>query len=152
MRPLEGVRVLDLSRVVAGAMAGAVLADLGAEVWKVEQPEKGDPLREWVNHGEPLWWRVYGRNKLCISLNFQRPESKKLIRKLVEKADVVLENFIPGTLERYGIGFDVMSGWNPKLIMGSISGWGQSGPESKKPGFGTLVEAATGLAAMSGDP
>ncbi len=152
MRPLEGLRVVDLSRVVAGGMAGTVLADLGADVIKVEQPGSGDPFRKWLKEGQPLWWRVYARNKRCITLDFQKPEGKDLLKKLVVDADVVLENFIPGTMERNGIGFDVMRSWNPKLILGSISGWGQTGPGSKRPGFGTLVEAATGLAAMTGDP
>ena len=151
-RPLEGVRVLDLSRMIAGAVTGMLLADFGADVVKVEQPGIGDPLRQWTTDGRMFWWQVYGRNKRCITLNLRSPEGLALMRDLVPKFDVVIESFVPGTLERLGLGWDVLRVWNPRLILVRISGWGQEGPGSERPGFGTLVEAASGFAAMNGEP
>jgi len=152
VKPLEGVRVLDLSRMIAGGVAGMLLADFGADVVKVEQPGSGDPLRQWTSAGNPLWWKVYGRNKRYITLNLKDREGKDLLQRLVPRFDVVMESFVPGTLERLGLGWDMLSAWNPKLILVRISGWGQSGPSSQRPGFGTLVEAASGFAAMNGEP
>lgn len=152
MKPLEGVRVLDLSRMIAGGVAGMLLADFGADVVKVEQPGSGDPLRQWTAEGEPFWWQVYARNKRFITLNLKTPDGRELLRQLVPKFDVVTESFVPGTLERLGLGWDVLREWNPKLILVRISGWGQTGPASQRPGFGTLVEAASGFAAMNGEP
>ena len=151
MSPIEGVRVLDLSRMVAGGVAGMLLADFGADVVKVEQPGAGDPLRQWTAAGRSLWWKVYARNKRCITLNLQAPEGQTLFRKLLPRFDVLLESFIPGTLDRWGLGEDVLRALHPGLIVVRISGWGQDGPGSRRPGFGTLVEAATGFAAMNGD-
>lgn len=151
MGPLEGIRVLDLSRMIAGGTAGMLLADYGADVVKVEQPGVGDPLRRWTHEGEPFWWQVYGRNKRCITLNLNTPEGHGLMRRLVPRFDVLMESFVPGTLERMGLGWDTMRSWHPSLIVVRISGWGQTGPGSQRPGFGTLVEAASGLAAMSGE-
>ena len=152
MKPLHGVRVLDLSRMVAGGMAGMLLADFGADVIKVEQPGTGDPLRQWTTDGHPLWWKVYGRNKRYITLNLKEPQGRELLQRLVPRFDVVMESFVPGTLERMGLGWDVLSGWNSRLILARISGWGQTGPSSQQPGFGTLIEAASGFAAMNGEP
>jgi crotonobetainyl-CoA:carnitine CoA-transferase CaiB-like acyl-CoA transferase len=152
VRPLHGVRVLDLSRMVAGGVAGMLLADFGAEVVKVEQPRTGDPLRQWTSDGHALWWKVYGRNKRYITLNLKDPKGRELLERLVPRFDVVMESFVPGTLERMGLGWDVLSGWNPRLILARISGWGQTGPASQRPGFGTLIEAASGFAAMNGEP
>src|SRR6188474_426682 len=152
MRSLEGIRILDLSRMVAGGMAGMLLADFGADVIKVEQPGTGDPLRQWTTDGHPLWWKVYGRNKRCITLNLKEPRGRELLQRLVPRFDVVMESFVPGTLERMGLGWDVLSGWNSRLILARISGWGQTGPSSQRPGFGTLIEAASGFAAMNGEP
>lgn len=152
MKPLQGVRVLDLSRMVAGGVAGMLLADFGADVIKVEQPGTGDPLRQWTTDGHSLWWRVYGRNKRYITLNLKDPQGRELLRRLVPRFDVVVESFVPGALERLGLGWDVLSGWNPRVILARISGWGQTGPLSQQPGFGTLIEAASGLAAMNGEP
>ena len=152
MKPLQGVRVLDLSRMVAGGVAGMLLADFGAEVVKVEQPRTGDPLRQWTSDGHPLWWKVYGRNKRYITLNLKDPKGRDLLQRLVPRFDVVMESFVPGTLERMGLGWDVLNGWNPRLILARISGWGQTGPASQRPGFGTLIEAASGFAAMNGEP
>ncbi|HEV3214670.1 MAG TPA: CaiB/BaiF CoA-transferase family protein [Vicinamibacterales bacterium] len=152
MRPLEGVRILDLSRMIAGGAAGMLLADFGADVVKVEQPGTGDPLRQWTLEGQPFWWKVYARNKRYITLNLKSDEGKELLRRMLPKFDVMLESFVPGTLERLGLGWDVISTWNPRLILVRISGWGQTGPSSGQPGFGTLVEAASGFAAMNGEP
>ncbi|MFQ5856488.1 MAG: CaiB/BaiF CoA transferase family protein [Anaerolineae bacterium] len=148
---LDGVRVLDLTRLVAGGMLGMLLGDFGADVVKVEQPGQGDPLRKWKLNGQSFWWRVYGRNKRLITLNIKAPEGQALLKTLVQKSDLLLENFIPGILERYGLGWDVLHKWNPSLILVSISGWGQIGPKAQKPGFGTLVEAASGFAMMNGE-
>jgi crotonobetainyl-CoA:carnitine CoA-transferase CaiB-like acyl-CoA transferase len=152
LKPLEGVRVLDLSRMIAGGVAGMLLADFGADVVKVEQPGNGDPLRQWTTDGQALWWKVYARNKRYITLNLKSPEGLLLLRQLLPRFDVVLESFVPGTLERLGLGWDVLRAWHPKLILVRISGWGQTGPSASQPGFGTLVEATSGFAAMNGEP
>ena len=151
-KPLDGVRVLDLSRMIAGGVAGMLLADFGADVVKVEQPGTGDPLRQWTAEGQPFWWKVYARNKRYITLNLKSDDGRELLRQLIPRFDVVLESFVPGTLERLGLGWDVLQAWNPRLILVRISGWGQTGPSSQRPGFGTLVEAASGFAAMNGEP
>lgn len=151
-RALEGVRVLDLSRMIAGGVSGMILADFGADVVKVEEPAHGDPLRQWTTEGAPYWWRVYARNKRFITLNLKHAEGRALLQRLVPRFDVVLESFVPGTLERLGLGWDVLHAWNPRLTLVRISGWGQTGPASRRPGFGTLVEAASGFAAMNGEP
>lgn len=151
-KPLAGVRVLDLSRMVAGGLAGMLLADFGADVVKVEQPGTGDPLRQWTTGGEPFWWKVYARNKRLITLNLKDPAGHELLGQLVPRFDAMIESFVPGTLERLGLGWDVLRTWHPGLILLRISGWGQAGPGSARPGFGTLVEAASGFAAMNGEP
>jgi len=150
-RPLDGIRVLDLSRMVAGGLTGMLLADFGADVVKVEQPGVGDPLRRWTTDGQSLWWKVYGRNKRCITLNIRSDEGRKLLLQMLPKFDVLLESFIPGTMERYRLGWDTLRAAHPGLIMLRISGWGRGGPDSERPGFGTLVEAGSGLAAMTGE-
>ena len=109
-------------------------------------------LRHWTTDGHPLWWQVYGRNKRYITLNLKEPRGRELLERLVPRFDVVMESFVPGTLERMGLGWDVLSGWNSRLILARISGWGQTGPSSQRPGFGTLIEAASGFAAMNGEP
>jgi crotonobetainyl-CoA:carnitine CoA-transferase CaiB-like acyl-CoA transferase len=152
VKPLRGIRVLDLSRMIAGGVAGMQLADFGADVVKVEQPGSGDPLRQWTTDGEPFWWHVYARNKRFITLNLKSPQGLELLSKLVPRFDVVMESFVPGTLERLGLGWEILQRWNPRVILVRISGWGQTGPASQRPGFGTLVEAASGFAAMNGEP
>lgn len=147
-----GVRVLDLSRLVAGGAMGMCLADFGAEVVKVEQPGRGDPLRTWSTEGQPFWWRVYGRNKRSITLNLDSTEGRELLHRLVPRFDVLVESFVPGKLEGWGIGPETLHEWHPGLVVVRVSGWGQDGPNRTQPGFGTLVEAASGLAAMSGEP
>ena len=129
-----------------------LLADFGADVVKVEQPRTGDPLRQWTSSGEAYWWKVYARNKRYITLNLKSDEGKDLLRRLVPRFDAMIESFVPGTLEQLGLGWDTLRVWNPKLILVRISGWGQTGPASTRPGFGTLVEAASGFAAMNGEP
>lgn len=151
MRPLEGLRVLDLSRLVAGGMTGMLLADFGAEVIKVERPGVGDPLRTWTNEGQPFWWKVYGRNKKYVTLNITSPEGLEMFKTMLPTFDVLLESFVPGTMERWGLGWETIHALHPGLIWARISGWGQSGPGSDRPGFGTLVEASTGFAAMNGE-
>lgn len=150
--PLAGVRVLDLSRMVAGGVAGMLLADFGADVVKVEQPRVGDPLRQWTSEGHALWWQVYARNKRFITLDLKSPDGRALFARLVPRFDVVMESFVPGTLERMDLGWDVLRAWHPGLVLLRISGWGQTGPGAERPGFGTLVEAASGFAAMNGEP
>jgi len=152
MLPLEDLHVLDLSRLVAGNMLTLVLADFGADVVKVEQPGKGDPLRTWKTDGMDLWWKVYARNKRSVTLNLAHPKGRDLLLQMVERSDVLVENFVPGTLERWGIGPDVLLAQNPRLVVVRISGWGQTGPYRDRPGLGTLIEAMSGFAAMTGFP
>jgi crotonobetainyl-CoA:carnitine CoA-transferase CaiB-like acyl-CoA transferase len=149
---LAGVRVLDLSRLVAGNVLTQFFADFGADVVKVEQPGIGDPLRTWRTGGLDLWWRVYARNKRSITLDLRHPAARPLLGRLVERSAVVVESFIPGTLERWGIGPEFLFARNPALVLVRISGWGQEGPYRDRPGLGTLVEAMSGVAAMTGFP
>jgi crotonobetainyl-CoA:carnitine CoA-transferase CaiB-like acyl-CoA transferase len=129
-----------------------LLADFGADVVKVEQPGAGDPLRQWTTNGHPFWWKVYGRNKRYITLNVKCVEGRALLKRLVPRFDVVMESFVPGTLERLELGWEQLRDWNPRLVFARISGWGQTGSSAGRPGFGTLVEAASGFAAMNGEP
>ena len=152
MKPLQGIRILDLSRMVAGGIAGMLMADFGAEVVKIEQPGAGDPLRQWTSDGHPLWWKVYARNKRFITLNLKAPEGRDLLLQMLPRFDVLMESFVPGTLERLGLDWDTLRARHPGLVLLRISGWGQTGPDSGRPGFGTLVEAATGFAEMNGEP
>jgi crotonobetainyl-CoA:carnitine CoA-transferase CaiB-like acyl-CoA transferase len=147
--PLAGVRVLDLSRLVAGNMLSLQLADFGADVIKVEPPA-GDPLRDWRDGGKELHWKTYARNKRSIVLNFRHPAAKDALLRLVATADVLIENFRPGTLEEMGLGPDVLHAANPGLVIVRVSGFGQTGPYAPLPGFGTLVEAMSGFAARTG--
>ncbi len=147
--PLAGVRVLDLSRLVAGNMLSLQLADFGADVIKVEPPA-GDPLRDWRDGGNELHWKTYARNKRSIVLNFRHAAAKDVLLRLVASADVLIENFRPGTVEEMGLGPDVLHGENPGLVIVRVSGFGQTGPYAPLPGFGTLVEAMSGFAARTG--
>jgi len=147
--PLDGVRVLDLSRVVAGNMLSLLLADFGAEVVKIESPA-GDPLRDWLVAGVATNWKVYARNKKSVGLDLRKDEAKALLLQLVDSAQVLIENFRPGTLEKMGLGPDVLQARNPKLVIVRVTGWGQTGPYRHKPGFGTLAEGASGFAALNG--
>ncbi|MCS5604873.1 MAG: CoA transferase [Alphaproteobacteria bacterium] len=150
--PLDGVRVLDLSRLVAGNALTHVLADYGAEVIKVERPGKGDDLRNWRVEGKSIHWKVYARNKKSITLNPGDKKGRELLLRLVEDAQVLVENFLPGKLEEWNLGPDALLERNPRLVIVRISGWGQTGPDRDNPGFGSLVEARTGFAAMNGFP
>src|SRR5215216_5755143 len=148
--PLDGIRVLDLSRLVAGNMVSLQLADFGAEVIKIEDPRKGDPLRDWRVEGVSVHWKVYARNKKSVTLNLRDADGRALLRRLAATAQVFIENFRPGTLEQMGIGPDMLLAANPKLIIVRVSGWGQDGPYRDRPGFGTLVESMSGYAARTG--
>jgi crotonobetainyl-CoA:carnitine CoA-transferase CaiB-like acyl-CoA transferase len=150
---LDGIRVIDAATLFAGPLAAMLLADFGAEVVKVEHP-KGDPVR---NHGYKkneinLWWKMISRNKRAVTLNLGAAEGQEMMRGLVEKADVLIENFRPGTLERWGLGPDALQKINPGLVIARVTGFGQIGPYSGRPGFGTLAEAMSGFAAMTGEP
>jgi crotonobetainyl-CoA:carnitine CoA-transferase CaiB-like acyl-CoA transferase len=147
--PLDGVRVLDLSRLVAGNMLSLQLGDLGAEVMKVEPP-RGDPLRDWLDAGKPLFWKTYARNKRSLVLDLRIAEAREALLRLAAGADVLIENYRPGTLEEMQLGPEVLHARNPDLILVRISGFGQTGPYAELPGFGTLVEAMSGFAARTG--
>lgn len=148
--PLTGVRVLDLSRLVAGNMLTHILADFGAEVVKVERPGTGDDLRSWRVEGLSLFWKVYARNKKSLTLDLRKARGRDVLLTLVRSAQVVVENFVPGTLERWGLGAEALLAANPRLVFVRISGWGQAGLYRDKPGFGTLVEGMSGFAAQNG--
>ncbi len=150
--PLDGIRVLDLTRLIAGNMLSLQLADFGADVIKVEPAGNGDPLRAWTEDGISAFWSVYCRNKRSLSLNFRTPGAAGIILKLVETADVLIENFRPGRMEDMGLGPDVLLVKNPQLVIARVSGFGQTGPYKKRPGFGTLVEAMSGFASRNGFP
>ena len=148
--PLDGVRVLDLSRLVAGNMLSLQLADFGAEVIKIEDPAKGDPLRDWRVEGVSVHWKVYARNKKSLTLNLRERDGRELLLRLAETAQVFIENFRPGTLEEMGLSPATLHQRNGRLIIVRVSGWGQDGPYKDKPGFGTLVEGLSGFAAKTG--
>jgi len=147
---LGDLRVVDCSRLIAGGVLATMLADLGADVIKVENPKGGDPLRTWSKSLGELWWKVYARGKRSITLNLTKPEGQALLRRLVKTADVLIENYVPGTFEKWGLGWDALSKENPRLVMVRVSGWGQDGPYRDRPGFGTMVEAMSGFAATTG--
>ena len=152
--PLDGVRVLDVSTVLAGPLACQVLGDFGADVIKVEHPRHGDSMRSHgpAKDGVPLWWTVLGRNKRCVGLYLGDPEGAEVFRELARTAQVVVENFRPGTLERWGLGPDVLRADNPGLVLVRVTGFGQTGPYAARPGFGTLAEAMSGFAHVTGQP
>lgn len=149
--PLAGVRALDLSRLVAGNMLSLQLADFGADVIKIE-PSSGDPLRDWRDSDRQLHWKTYARNKRSVVLNLRQQEARDALLRLVKTADVLIENYRPGTLEEMKLGPDILLGVNSDLIIVRISGFGQTGPYASLPGFGTLVEAMSGFAARTGFP
>ena len=147
--PLNGVRVLDLSRLIAGNQLTQVLADFGADVIKLEPPT-GDTLRAWQTKGVAINWKIYARSKQSLALELRKPEARDLLLKLVPSAAVFVESFRPGTLEKMGLGPEVLLARNPQLIIVRISGWGQTGPYKQRPGFGTLVEGMSGFASLNG--
>ena len=152
--PLAGLKVLDLSIIVAGGTASSLLADFGAEVIKVERPGAGDPLRNWgpFANGVSLWWKVHSRNKKSITLNLATPEGQDILKKLAAQADVLIEGFRPGAMERWGLGPDDLQAVNAKLGMLRFSGFGQTGPYKDRPGFGTIAECMSGYISMTGFP
>ena len=152
MLPLENFKILDLSRLAAGNMVSHMFADFGADVIKVEKPGKGDDLRNWEVNDIAHWWAVYSRNKRSIALNLREEEGLNLLKELVKSSDVFIENFVPGTLEKWGVGPDKLLELNKDLVILRISGWGQTGIYKEAPGFGSLVEGMSGFASMTGEP
>lgn len=150
--PLTDIRVIELGQLIAGPFCGQLLGDMGADVIKVEPPGQGDPMRNWGREGYPLSWSIYARNKRCITANLREPEGQDLIRKLVAEADILLENFRPGTMERWGLGYEDLAKINPGLIMVRVSGYGQTGPYAKRPGYASVGEAMGGLRYVIGEP
>lgn len=152
---LEGLRVIELGSLIAGPFAGRLLGDFGAEVLKVEAPDLPDPMREWGRHrykGRTLWWPIHSRNKKCITLNLRTEAGQDLLRRLVQKSDVLIENFRPGTMEKWGLGWEELSTLNPGLIMVRVSGFGQTGPYRDRAGFGNVGEAMGGMRHITGYP
>ena len=151
---LQGLKVVEMGQLIAGPFAAKTLGDFGAEVIKIEAPGSGDPLRNWrlVKDGTSVWWQVQSRNKRSIALDLRQPEGQDIARRLIARADVLVENFRPGTLEGWGLGYEALSQQNPGLIMLRISGYGQSGPYRDLPGFGAIGEAMGGLRHLTGEP
>ena len=154
MGPLQGVKVLELGTLIAGPFCGKTLADFGAEVIKVEPPGEGDPLRRWrrMRNGVSLWWHVQSRNKKSITLDLRQPEGQAIVRRLARECDIVIENFRPGALERWNLGWDTLSRENPNLVLVRISGYGQTGPYRERPGFAAIGEAMGGMRYITGFP
>ena len=152
--PLSGIRVLELGTLIAAPFAARLFAEFGAEVIKVESPEAGDPLRGWrgLHKGTSLWWYLQARNKKSIAVDMKAPGGAEAVKRLAASADVVIENFRPGALEKLGLGWDELSKLNPKLVLVRISGYGQSGPYRNRPGFGAIGEAMGGLRYITGEP
>ena len=152
--PLSGLKVIELGQLIAGPFATKLLGEFGADVIKVEPPGTGDPLRKWrmIEDGTSLWWHVQTRNKRSVSLDLRTAEGQDLVRQLAADADVLVENFRPGTLEQWGLSYEALSAANPGLIMVRVSGYGQTGPYRDKPGFGVIGEAMGGLRYLTGQP
>lgn len=153
--PLDDIRVIEMGSLLAGPFCGQLLGDFGAEVIKIEDPKSGDPLRQWGREkpqGQSLWWPIVGRNKKSITINLRAPEGQDLVRKLVAEADVLLENFRPGTLERWGLSPEELWKINPGLIVTRVTGYGQTGPYASRAGFGAIGEAMGGIRHVTGDP
>jgi crotonobetainyl-CoA:carnitine CoA-transferase CaiB-like acyl-CoA transferase len=151
--PLADLRVIDASTLFAGPLAAMLLGDFGADVLKIEHP-RGDPARThgMAKRGTPLWWKLIGRNKRAITLYLGAPEGQALFRRLARNADIIVENFRPGTLERWDLGYETLAADNPRLILVRVTAYGQFGPYSKRPGFGTIAEAMSGFASITGQP
>jgi len=152
--PLQGVKVVEIGTLIAGPYAASLLAQFGAEVIKIESPTDGDPLRKWrkLHNGTSLWWYSQSRNKKSVTLNLKSEEGQQIVRDLVKDADIVIENFRPGTLEGWGLGWEQLSKINPSLIMVRVSGYGQTGPYHKRPGFAAIAESMGGLRGLVGYP
>jgi formyl-CoA transferase len=154
MGPLSDIKVLELGTLIAGPFCSRVLAEFGAQVIKVEAPDGGDPLRQWrkLHHGTSLWWYVQARNKKSVTVNMREPEGQEIVRRLAAQADIVIENFRPGALEKWGLGWEALSRGNPGLVMVRLSGYGQTGPYRNRAGFGAIGEAMGGLRYVTGYP
>jgi len=153
--PLKDIRVVEMGQLLAGPFCGQLLADFGAEVLKIEPPGVGDPMREWGRekpHGKSLWFPVVGRNKKSVTLNLRTPDGQDIARRLIAQSDILVENFRPGTLERWGLDYATLSALNPKLIMVRVTGYGQTGPYAHRAGFGAIGEAMGGLRHVVGTP
>jgi formyl-CoA transferase len=153
--PLSDLRVIEMGQLLAGPFCGQLYGDFGAEVIKIEQPKIGDPMREWGRekpHGKSLWWPVVARNKKSVTLNIREAEAQDILRDLVSRSDILIENFRPGTMEKWGLGYDALSRINPRLIMIRVSGFGQTGPRAAEAGFGSIGEAMGGLRYVMGEP
>lgn len=154
IKPLSGIRVLELGQLIAGPFAAKMLGEFGAEVIKIEPPELGDPLRKWrlLHDDTSVWWEVQSRNKQSVTLDLRQPEAQEVVRQLVATTDILVENFRPGTLEKWGLGWEELHAINPGLIMLRVSGYGQTGPYRDRAGFGVVGEAMGGLRQLSGEP
>jgi formyl-CoA transferase len=152
--PLAGLKVVELGQLIAGPFAGKTLADFGADVIKVEPPGDGDPLRKWrmLHHGTSVWWQVQSRNKRSVVLDLRSDEGRADARRLIDEADVLIENFKPGTMEKWGLGYEALAATNPGLVMLRISGYGQTGPYRDLPGFAVVAEAMGGMRHLMGEP
>jgi formyl-CoA transferase len=152
--PLTGIRVLELGSLIAGPFCAKTLADFGAEVIKIEPPGEGDPLRKWrrMRDGTSLWWQVQSRNKKSVTCNLRRPEGQDIVRRLARTAHIVVENFRPGALEKWNLGWEQLAAQNPKLVMVRISGYGQTGPYKERPGFAAIAEGMGGFRYVNGFP
>jgi len=151
--PLAGLKIIEMGSFIAGPFCGQLLADFGADVVKLEPPGTGDAMRQWgvsKKDGKSLWWPVIARNKQSVTLDLRRPEGRELARRLIAEADVLVENFRPGTLEDWGLGPDVLKAENPGLIVARVSGFGQTGPYAKRAGFGSVAEAMAGMRGLAG--
>jgi len=153
-KPLAGLKVIELGTLIAGPFCTRILAEFGAEVIKVESPDGGDPLRKWrkLYEGTSLWWYVQSRNKKSVTANLKHPEGREFVKKLIGEADILVENFRPGVLEKLGLGWEPLSALNPKLVMVRLSGFGQTGPYKDQPGFGAVGESMGGLRYVTGFP
>ena len=153
-KPLEGVKVIELGQLIAGPFAGKMFAEFGAEVIKIEAPKGGDPLRAWrkLHNGTSLWWYVQGRNKKSVTVDMRRAEGQDVVRRLAKDADVVIENFRPGTMEKWGLGYERLAAENPGLVMLRLSGFGQTGPYRDQAGFGAVGESMGGVRYLTGYP
>lgn len=150
--PLTDIRVIELGQLIAGPYCGQLLADFGADVIKVESPGKGDPMRDWGRGDFPLWWTICARNKRCVTADLRVTEGQNIVKRLVKDADMLLENFRPGTLEKWGLGYDDLKAINPGLIMIRVSGFGQTGPYAPRAGYASIGEAMGGMRYLSGYP
>src|SRR5690554_5277032 len=151
---LAGIRVIELGQLIAGPFAAKTLADFGAQVIKIEPPGQGDPLRKWrlLHEGTSVWWEAQSRSKQSVCVDLRQLEGQQIVKMLAEQADVLIENFRPGTMEKWGLSWEVLHALNPRLIMLRISGYGQTGPRSQEPGFAAVAEAVAGLRYLNGEP